>query len=242
MPRAHLLSGTFGTGSAGWAFCWRPARCSLFFSYRDRPVCGSPQSVRRHSRLRCRAGVLRHSVLASPLFGALLQWRSGAACRPRAEPVAIKIDLSRPRDRRILGVFAVGSVVFLFITALGSYQTYQYTESVQFCGQDLPPADGTAVRRVTAHRTCESGMRRLPCRPGCGRIFQNQSERRETTLSHRARRFRPAHPHQRGQSAAAAGHLRTMPLAAALRRQRRAHLSALSCRTKRTRPSPCDFC
>ena len=48
---------------------------------------------------------------------------------------ALQIDLSRPRDRRILGLFIAGSVCFLLISAVGSYKTYQFTESVQFCGQ-----------------------------------------------------------------------------------------------------------
>src|ERR1035437_3581540 len=47
-----------------------------------------------------------------------------------------QVDLTRPRDRRILGIFLAASTVFLLLTAFGSYQTYHYTESVQFCGQD----------------------------------------------------------------------------------------------------------
>ena len=47
----------------------------------------------------------------------------------------VRIDLSRPKDRRLFGFFLVGSVVFLLVSAIGSYQTYHYTESVQFCGQ-----------------------------------------------------------------------------------------------------------
>jgi hypothetical protein len=45
------------------------------------------------------------------------------------------INLSRARDRRVLGVFVVCGVVFLLLTAIGSNRTYHYTESVQFCGQ-----------------------------------------------------------------------------------------------------------
>ena len=48
---------------------------------------------------------------------------------------ALQIDLSRPRDRRILGIFIGSSVCFLLVSAVGSYKTYQFTESVQFCGQ-----------------------------------------------------------------------------------------------------------
>jgi nitrate/TMAO reductase-like tetraheme cytochrome c subunit len=45
------------------------------------------------------------------------------------------VDLSRPRDRKILGWFIAGSLVFLLLSAIGSYQTYHFSESVQFCGQ-----------------------------------------------------------------------------------------------------------
>ncbi len=49
--------------------------------------------------------------------------------------LALKIDLSRARDRKLMALFLVGTVVFLLISALGSYQTYHFTESNQFCGQ-----------------------------------------------------------------------------------------------------------
>ncbi len=45
------------------------------------------------------------------------------------------VDLSRPQDRRRMVVFIVCSVLFLLLSAVGSYQTYHFTESVQFCGQ-----------------------------------------------------------------------------------------------------------
>ena len=47
----------------------------------------------------------------------------------------LKIDLSRSRDRRLFGFFLLGGVIFLLVSAIGSYQSYHYTESVQFCGQ-----------------------------------------------------------------------------------------------------------
>ena len=63
--------------------------------------------------------------LALALLGALLQRRSERRSVRAAKPLVIKIDLSRARDRKILAMFAGGSVIFLFLTALGSYQTYQ---------------------------------------------------------------------------------------------------------------------
>lgn len=46
----------------------------------------------------------------------------------------LQIDLSRPRDRKILVGFALCALFFLLATAFGSYKTYQYTDSIQFCG------------------------------------------------------------------------------------------------------------
>lgn len=47
----------------------------------------------------------------------------------------INIDLSRGRDRKIMGVFVAFSVGFLLLTAFGSYNTYHFTESTTFCGK-----------------------------------------------------------------------------------------------------------
>ena len=88
-------------------------------------------------------GILAYVV--APLFlllgtaliviGALLHRRAERRAARMEAPLVLKIDLSRPRDRKILAIFAAASVVFLFLTAIGSYQTYQFTESEQFCGQ-----------------------------------------------------------------------------------------------------------
>src|ERR1039458_793122 len=43
---------------------------------------------------------------------------------------AFQIDLSRPRDRRIMGTFIVGSLLFIMLSAVGSYNAFEFTESV----------------------------------------------------------------------------------------------------------------
>jgi nitrate/TMAO reductase-like tetraheme cytochrome c subunit len=71
--------------------------------------------------------------LALVFIGALLQRRRlGKAGRwiPR-----LVLDFSQPRDRKMLSGFVGGMVVFLLISAVGSYHTYHFTESVTFCGQ-----------------------------------------------------------------------------------------------------------
>jgi nitrate/TMAO reductase-like tetraheme cytochrome c subunit len=45
------------------------------------------------------------------------------------------VDLSRPRDRKRMAVFILGSLIFLLLSAIGSYHTYHFSESTQFCGQ-----------------------------------------------------------------------------------------------------------
>jgi len=88
-------------------------------------------------------GILAYAV--APVFlifgiglvicGALLQLRQERKAKQGGAPVAFTIDLSRARDRKILSVFATCGVAFLFMTSVGSYQTYHYTESVEFCGK-----------------------------------------------------------------------------------------------------------
>ena len=70
-------------------------------------------------------GILAYVV--APLFfilgifltflGAIIRGRTRRRAVQAAEPLAIKIDLSRPRDRRILALFVATSVGFLFLTA-----------------------------------------------------------------------------------------------------------------------------
>ncbi len=48
---------------------------------------------------------------------------------------AVVVNLSRPRDRRIMGGFILGSLAFLLLTAVGSYHTYHFSESTVFCGE-----------------------------------------------------------------------------------------------------------
>jgi len=45
------------------------------------------------------------------------------------------VDLSRSGDRKKMAFFLTGTVLFLLISAMGSYHTYHITESVQFCGE-----------------------------------------------------------------------------------------------------------
>ncbi|HSU54802.1 MAG TPA: NapC/NirT family cytochrome c [Candidatus Dormibacteraeota bacterium] len=86
-------------------------------------------------------GILTYLVAPSFLVIGLLLVTIGAFLRHRqivkyAGPFPpLRIDLTRTHDRRLFGLFLTASVLFLLFAAVGSYQTYHYTESVQFCGQ-----------------------------------------------------------------------------------------------------------
>ena len=65
-------------------------------------------------------------------FGA---WRERRRRAHGVGPASLQIDLNRPRDRRVLVTFITGSVVFLLLSAIGSYNAFNFTESVTFCGE-----------------------------------------------------------------------------------------------------------
>ncbi len=44
------------------------------------------------------------------------------------------IDLNVSRYRNAILIFGIGTILFLLLTGLGSYEAFHYTESVQFCG------------------------------------------------------------------------------------------------------------
>jgi nitrate/TMAO reductase-like tetraheme cytochrome c subunit len=65
-------------------------------------------------------------------FGA---WRERRRRAHGSGPTSLKIDLNQPRDRRNLIAFVSGSIVFLLLSAIGSYNAFNFTESVTFCGE-----------------------------------------------------------------------------------------------------------
>lgn len=80
-------------------------------------------------------GILVYVVAPLCFFAGMLLIVVGVwAQRSQKISDRLQIDLTRPRDRRLLVGFALCALVFLLATAFGSYQTYQYTDSVQFCG------------------------------------------------------------------------------------------------------------
>src|SRR5512139_752696 len=88
------------------------------------------------------AGIVTFIVLpAVMLFGLLLvpigmlvEWRQARRTGQRSIPRFPVIDFNLPQQRNAFVVFAVGSVLLLFLSAFGSFEAYEATESVAFCG------------------------------------------------------------------------------------------------------------
>ncbi len=75
-------------------------------------------------------GILVLGLLLIPLG----MWRE----RKRQERGATRpliLDLGNRHHRNMLITFMAGTSIFLLVTTVGLYQGYQYTESVEFCGQ-----------------------------------------------------------------------------------------------------------
>lgn len=73
------------------------------------------------------------SGIALTIFGA---WRERRIRKKSGFAVPqMQIDLANPRDRKILVIFVIGSLLFIMLSAVGSYNAYHVTESVQFCGE-----------------------------------------------------------------------------------------------------------
>jgi hypothetical protein len=53
----------------------------------------------------------------------------------RLEPGWPRIDLNIPHQCNAALIFVIGTTVLLFLSAIGSYEAFHYTESTQFCGQ-----------------------------------------------------------------------------------------------------------
>jgi hypothetical protein len=87
-------------------------------------------------------GILTY--LASPAFfflgmgmlfaGWLVHRRQIARSSTGESSLTFSFDFSQARHRRNFFLFTGGTFVFLMLTAFGSYKTYHFSESVEFCG------------------------------------------------------------------------------------------------------------
>jgi nitrate/TMAO reductase-like tetraheme cytochrome c subunit len=81
------------------------------------------------------APVFLVSGLLLIVVGALWEARRRRRLQPGAVPIFPRLDFIVPRQRHVFIAVGVVTAVFLLSTAVGSYRTYEFTESVTFCGK-----------------------------------------------------------------------------------------------------------
>jgi hypothetical protein len=84
------------------------------------------------------------------------------------------IDLNDPRHRNAFVIFTITTIVFLFLTTLGSFEAYHITESVEFCGtlchQVMEPEHTAYQNSPHANVTC------VNCHVGSGASWYVKSK------------------------------------------------------------------
>ena len=129
-------------------------------------------------------GIISYVVLPVPLVVGLLLIPLGIVREKRrirrglpASRMSFTVDLNVPRQRRAITLFSVATIVFLLFSAYGSYRTFEWTESVAFCGttcHSVMEPEYTAYQH-SPHAACK--MRGLPRRIRSGVVCEIEIER-----------------------------------------------------------------
>jgi nitrate/TMAO reductase-like tetraheme cytochrome c subunit len=92
--------------------------------------------------------------------------------KPEAEP--LRLDLGDPRQRGAVLFLLTFLMVFAVLSAVGSYRAYQYTDSVQFCGQ---LCHSVMAPEFTAYQLSpHARVRCVDCHVGAGASWYVQSK------------------------------------------------------------------
>jgi len=79
-------------------------------------------------------GVMVAGLAMIPI-GMLMERNRRRKSAPSVIPKFPKIDLNDPKQRRTIAAVVSFSILFIAVSAAGSYRAYEFTDSVQFCGQ-----------------------------------------------------------------------------------------------------------
>jgi len=79
-----------------------------------------------------------------------------------------RLDFANPKQRRNLTLFGLGAAGFIMLSAFGSYQTYHYSESVQFCGEVCHKAMNPEF--VAHARSAHARISCAECHVGAGAV------------------------------------------------------------------------
>jgi NapC/NirT cytochrome c family, N-terminal region/Cytochrome c3 len=107
-------------------------------------------------------------LIAGLFLGVLGAWmqRRWAIKHAATMPDKWRLDFSNARQRRSLIWFGLGAAGFLMLSAFGSFQTFQYSESTQFCGQVCHEAMNPEF--VAYQRSAHARVDCVECHVGSG--------------------------------------------------------------------------
>jgi nitrate/TMAO reductase-like tetraheme cytochrome c subunit len=98
--------------------------------------------------------------------GMLLERRRRRRSPTSEIPPYPKIDFNEPRQRRLALALITLSFVFVCASAFGSYRAYEYTESVEFCGEACHSV--MKPEFVAFHATSHARIKCVDCHVGHG--------------------------------------------------------------------------
>ena len=78
----------------------------------------------------------------------------------------LHFDLSNPTHRKRLQIFGIGATLFACISAVGSYRSYHFTESTEFCGMTCHKV--MKPEYVTYHNSPHAKVACVECHIGAG--------------------------------------------------------------------------
>ena len=84
------------------------------------------------------------------------------------------IDFNNPSVRNATIIFGIGTVVFLLLSAIGSYEAFHYTESVEFCGKLCHRV--MEPEYVAYHQSSHEKVKCVECHVGTGASWYVRSK------------------------------------------------------------------
>lgn len=109
--------------------------------------------------------VLMLGLLLIPI-GMLIERRRVRLTGVRSIPRFPVVDLNVPQERNAVVIFAFGTIILLFCSIFGSYQAYEATESVAFCGATCHTV--MEPEHVTYQHSPHARVRCVDCHVGAG--------------------------------------------------------------------------
>lgn len=113
-------------------------------------------------------------LLLIPL-GMVISRRKRRKTLPPEEAAAWpRIDFNNPAVRNATLIFGVGTTVFIILSAIGSYEAFHYTESVEFCGKLCHKV--MEPEYVAYHQSSHERVKCVECHVGTGASWYVKSK------------------------------------------------------------------